>query len=507
MMMKATTTKRALLLVLASSLTSFGCVGDISYQAGGRKPSPEEPPVTIDPPREDPPSEDPPGEDPPSEDPPGEDPPGEDPPGEDPPTDPPSEDPPPTDPPGDGYPSDMCGDLRVGAAVYFGETMPSAIPLTTGQNLAIGLVPGCTATLITPTWALTAAHCNIRAGSNFCMGHDRSRPDMCTRINRVISHPDYNRGVRFAHDVTLLELADNVPERFPEITPIPIWTDPITPSNFIGETLQAGGYGENETGRSGTKFFVSMDVTDITPDFVTLTGYHERGICFGDSGSSLLALAPDGTVRSVGDLSHLFGPGARCRNFANWVRVDIHREWIEGFTGPTVVEGATCGSFDEIGECRSGRAMYCGADDELQIDVCGSGQVCGWDGASSGYRCVSAGSDPCGGFDSSGGCDGNTARWCDMGTPRSRDCAACGQTCGDDAGGLANCLDDPCGGLDFRGECVDTDGNGTLETVRYCDRDGTRLHVYDCSRNGGCGEINPTDGMFCLSGYPPGYDG
>ena len=114
---------------------------------------------------------------------------------------------------------------------------------------------------------------------------------------------------------------------------------------------------------------------------LTIDGQGMRGVCFGDSGGPVMVIAADGTVRVAGDLSN--GDGS-CVGQDNYTRADVHRAWIEGFTGPTVV------------------------------DPGGGGGDAG---------------DPCVGLDERGRCDGPVARWCQGGAPRQRDCAACGQAC------------------------------------------------------------------------------
>ena len=82
-------------------------------------------------------------------------------------------------PPDADKPGDMCGDTRATTRAFRGTHEPTVTPLTPEQVLAIGSISGCSATLITPTWVLTATHCGPRVGGNFCMGSEPSRPDRC----------------------------------------------------------------------------------------------------------------------------------------------------------------------------------------------------------------------------------------------------------------------------------------------------------------------------------------
>lgn len=385
-------------------------------------------------------------------------------------------------PPDVGEPGDMCGDSRGTTRAFRGTHEPTITPISPEQILAIGSISGCSATLITPTWVLTATHCGARVGGNFCMGSEPSRPDRCVRIARVLEAPGYNARVQFDHDLTLLELQQDAREVAPGVVPIPIYTDELVSSDWAGREVEMAGYGRTETGSSGTRFFAPMRITEINSAFVRMDGMG-RGTCYGDSGGPVLFVADDGTVRVAGDASHLLGSPPTCGETAQYTRTDIHREWIEGHTGPTVIEGAPCGDVGAEGHCNGERAVYCSGE-ELQVEVCGT---CGWDPAVEGFRCIS-GVDPCAGLDSVGECSGSTARWCERGVVKERDCGACDQTCAREAG-VYYCVDDPCMGLDYHGRC-------SGDVAEWCE-DG-ELRSADCASMGqSCGWINDTYGYYC----------
>jgi hypothetical protein len=104
-------------------------------------------------------------------------------------------------------------------------------------------------------------------------------------------------------------------------------------------------------------------------------------------------------------------------------------------------------------------------------------------------------SDPCGGLDYAGQCDGTVLSWCENNAVQTFDCATTNQVCGfqDDATG-DNCIDapapDPCNGLDYAGQC---DG----ATLEWCEN-GT-LKTFDCSStNQSCGWQDDQTGNNCL---------
>ena len=370
--------------------------------------------------------------------------------------------------------SDMCGDLRPVLPVYYGTTNPSYVPLSPGQVWAVGTWGGCSGTLIAPTWVLTAEHCGLRTGADFCMGENPRDPNVCINTVRVIDNP--------ASDMTLAELAEDATLRLPGVQPVPVLTEPMS-SSWIGAMAEAAGYGQQEDGGYGEREFTAEPIVELYSHTLTIDGEGRHGVCFGDSGGPVFVIASDGSVRTAGDLSN--GDGS-CTGRDNYTRVDTSIDWIESYTGPTAVEGASCGSVDVAGRCNGNMAAWCGADDMLQTEVCAD--KCGWDAAAGGFRCIT-GVDPCGGYDNFGLCAGNLARWCEDGVPKARDCGACAQVCDEIDGMGAYCLDDPCGGLDYLGRCVG-------DTAEWCDEG--ELKSENCASHGQrCGYINDEIGYYC----------
>lgn len=371
-----------------------------------------------------------------------------------------------------------CGDTRSAPKVYNGTLLPTYVPLTPQQMPAIGSFSQCSGTLISPAWVLTAKHCGLSSGVQFCIGYDPDNPDICFPSGRVVNHPDV--------DMTLVELTQEPRTRFPQLTTLGVMRDPMG-SEWIGRQAEAAGYGQTETGSLGTRYFTAEPIVSLDRGLVTIDGQGQRGVCFGDSGGPLLVLADDGTVRVVGVLSN----GAEtCVGRDNFTRTELHLAWIEEQTGPLDSgNNQSCGQIGRAGRCDQGRAVWCG-NERIQIDECAPGSACGWDEADGGFRCIT-GPDPCEGFDSFGGCDGNLARWCEDGVPRVRDCGACSQSCFASVDNLgAYCATDSCLGIGYQGRC-------TGDVAEWCE--AGQVSRRDCGELGQtCGFVDDEVGYYCM---------
>lgn len=376
-----------------------------------------------------------------------------------------------------------CGpDERVSRLVYYGTATPTMVPLTPGQVLAVVDFGGCSGAFVTDEWVLTAGHCGIAVGRRLCVGPNPLDADVCFTADRVENHPSV--------DMTLVHVDAPASTRIPELEPIPIMTEVIDDS-WLGRIAEAAGYGTQEDGASGEREFTAEPIVRLEDPYVTIDGQGMRGVCFGDSGGPLTVLATDSTVRVLGTLSY---GDPSCTGQDSFTRTDLQLAWIEAILGPIVVDGAPCGRITPAGDCMGATtAVWCDASTGmLTSERCAAGTACGWDAATSGYRCVT--DDPCGGVSAAGRCQDGAAVWCDMGTVRRRGCAECGQLCRyvSDVGGFY-CRPDPCIGIDPLGMC---DGNILTE----CDPD-VGVEVEDCTLRGRvCGWSDRRMAYRCVRG-------
>jgi hypothetical protein len=291
----------------------------------------------------------------------------------------------------------------------------------------------CSGVVIAPGRALTAAHCargEPAFSAELRFGADAAAPSAV-----VVTE---GREVHAELDLMLLHFdANELGSVAVEALQPP--NAPLSP-NVLGTLVALGGYGLDEAFLDGRRTFAVEQIVALDDEALIVDGAGLSGACVGDSGGPMLGRALDGSVRVYGVLST---GSADCRGEDRFTRLDRALSWGDlAASAERVPAAESCGVFDSEGRCFGAVSVFCDGE-QLHREACREPEVCGYDEARAGYRCLAAAADPCGGVSDSGACDGHVAEYCERGVVRRVDCAECADRCGlSPATGKVACLVD-----------------------------------------------------------------
>jgi secreted trypsin-like serine protease len=199
--------------------------------------------------------------------------------------------------------------------------------------LTLGGAPHCTATLITSTMALTAAHCVYGAIDTtrlaFVEGTNVGNPAARKTAVKAVYYRRQEDGKLYddlskANDIALVELSESrgkgmrVYEGRPPLGEI---MKDQTPVDFVGFGFKTIG---GELAGLGVKRHLSIPIVSMQPGTFAY-GYKGKTSCSGDSGGP--ALMNDGQTLSIaGVVSMGFDD---CSGSGEATRVDVHQEWLK----------------------------------------------------------------------------------------------------------------------------------------------------------------------------------
>ena len=384
---------------------------------------------------------------------------------------------------------------------------------TLAGNTGAGLQPFCTATPVTPTVLITAAHC-IDAFAEFGnnVSFARLTPDGSGQVHTVRTatkrnHPQWQMydPCLYVFDIGLVSISERI-----ETDMFPRLHDRALAAGDRGTALKVVGFGVSRPpdGGSGTKRSINMQVTDLVTDYahaeygctrppspyryqfftMVLTNYYS-GVCYGDSGGPSFVL---GEFRNT-----QLGVHARTQVEECGPAEDTSVGYFyDSFVRPTVLaldpSAATCGDgyctgIESDADCPTDCSPYTCGDGRVEgPEACDDGNTFGGDGCSA--DCQS--NETCG----NGVTDDTVGEICDDGNINggdgcSADCRSdesCGNGIMDQAAG-ERCDDgNTVGGDGCSANCVSNEicGNTFIDydAGEACD-DGNTQDLDGCSAN------------------------
>ncbi len=244
----------------------------------------------------------------------------------------------------------------LGGAVDPGDP---AVVLLASYPPDLSVLDTCTATIISDTVLLTAAHCVDAANHpgyvyGVFPGADASpyatlvdlQPYLLP-VASVHAHPDYDPSAPFHADLGVVVLAAPA-----GVTPMPVNRAPLDAS-IVGQPARIVGYGQVVYGEfNDTKHQATTVVDALGADDTITVGDSVRRSCVGDSGGPALAkLGGVETIVGVDSYTETSG----CTQPANYRRPDLYTAFIDTYApAPAMDAGVDASAADAGGDAGEG---------------------------------------------------------------------------------------------------------------------------------------------------------
>ncbi len=243
--------------------------------------------------------------------------------------------------------------------IYYGD------PDTTQEHQAVVFLyfnsgGACTGTLIDTDVILTAAHCIDGASAGEIYFGDNQNNFYAQRnAVQMIPHPNFiysNNNI--ANDIAIVIMDSDAPSAITPIPPLPPALE-INSSDEGNLMLTFVGFGQTETGTSGTKLYVQDTLNNecsnssgcdlgYTPPYSLAGGtisYDQNpgGPCSGDSGGPAFIFR-NGNEYIAGITSY---GDQNCTQYGVSTKVDYYYSWISQYISGTTAENCTNGIDDD----------------------------------------------------------------------------------------------------------------------------------------------------------------